>query len=142
MYEILFLVLRLSYELELTSGGIDIGGTYTVRFAEESLKFECSYPRVVAVEAVKYNVTSFSTQPIKNHGFLNYEMNVDVGEVGDITTVTISPQHSLGSTIFAKLIECKITEETGDRAIYPIHSFYDEKFGFQRERMTKMYLEN
>ena len=133
----MFLVLRLSYELELTSGGIDIGGTSTVRFAEESLKFECSYPRVVAVEAVKYNVTSFSTQSIKNHGFLNYEMHVDVGEVGDITTVTISPQHSLESTIFAKLIECKITEETGDRTIYPIHSFNGEKFGFQRERKTK-----
>ena len=133
----MFLVLRLSYELELTSGGIDIGGTSTIRFAEESLKFECSYPRVVAVEVVKYNVTSFSTQSIENHGFLNYEMNVDVGEVGDITTVTISPQHSLGSKIFAKLIECKITDETGVRTIYPIHSFYNDEFCFQIEIMNK-----
>ena len=123
-------MLRLSYELELTSGGIDMGTT-TVRFAEESLKFECSYPRLVAVEAIKFNVTSFSTQTIQNHGFLNYEMNVDVGDDGDITMVTISPQHSLGNKIFAQLIECKITEETGDRIIYPIHSFYNGKLGFQ-----------
>ena len=127
LFELFYSVVRLSYELELTSGGINIGGTTSVRFAEESLKFECSYPRLVAVEAIKFNVTSFSTQTIQNHGFLNYEMNVDVGEVGDFTTVTISPGHSLGNKIFAKLIECKITEEQGNRTIYPIHSFNGEK---------------
>ena len=129
--------MRLSYELELTSGGIDMG-TSSIRFAEESIKFECSYPRFISVEAVQYNVTSFPQQTIKNHGFLNYEMSVEPGEVGDMTTVTIIPRHSLGDKMFAKLIECKITEETSDRAIYPIHSLYNDKFGFQIESWAKL----
>ena len=83
--------------------------------------------RFLIYENYEDYVTSFSTQTIQNHGFLNYEMNVDVGEVEDFTTVTISPGHSLGNKIFAKLIECKITEEQGNRTIYPIHSFNGEK---------------
>ena len=41
--------MRLSYELETNNGGLDIGDT-AIKFAEESLKFECSYPRVIDVK--------------------------------------------------------------------------------------------
>ena len=41
--------MRLSYELELDTGGLELGDT-AIKFAEESLKFECSYPRVIDVK--------------------------------------------------------------------------------------------
>ena len=93
--------MRLSYELELNEAP-DVGDA-AISFAEETIRFECSYPRVVDVEAVDFNVTSnLPTEPIQHHGFMTYEMVADVGEVGDMTTVTITPKHAFADRIFAK----------------------------------------
>ena len=66
-------------------------------FSDHSIDFVCKYPRSVQVDEVDFTVigTNEQTDTVEATGFMPYEMNVEVGEIGEMSTVWITPKHSI-----------------------------------------------
>ena len=73
--------------------------TYFVRFAEDSIKFQCQYSRDVNVNQEFDVETNFQAQPVTGQGAFGYNMEVNAGELGGMTTVTISPNHGFTNIV-------------------------------------------
>ena len=68
-------------------------------FAEDRIQFQCRYARTVNTDATFEVVPTFEPQPVIGNGQLAYDLNIDVGNVGGTSVVTISPNHSFGDKI-------------------------------------------
>ena len=111
----------LSYQLDVESPGIDLGDYNQVVFNEASLNFECKYSRTVEANvSVSTAETGIEDWTAYGQGQISYDLSVEMGNLGGMTKVIISPNHAL-SNVGAKLLECKIT--SGDFVVWPIHSF-------------------
>ena len=70
------------------------------RFAEAEVQFECRYPRQIDIAEHQFDVsTNFQPQPIINTGDLSYDLTVNVADVGDMSTITITPNHSIAGVV-------------------------------------------
>ena len=67
------------------------------------------------------------TENTLGQGEILFDMSIDMGSLGGMTKVVISPNHSLHN-VTAKMVECKIAVD--DFEVWPIHSFVQVK-GFQ-----------
>ena len=123
--------MSLNYALEVQSPMVDLESDQQMIFNHGSLNFECRYPRTIEAGV------SASFEPGNGnaigHGEISYDMSVEMGNLGGMTKVTITPIHNLPN-VTAQIIECQIT--SGDFEVWPIHSFYQgrvsKKFrGFQ-----------
>ena len=70
-------------------------------FAENSIVFQCKYSRTVAVDDT---MTVSQDEPVVGTGDLTYSMDVTVGALGGNTQVEITPNHSFGSQVGARLV--------------------------------------
>ena len=69
---------------------------FDLSFSDHSIDFVCKYPRSVQVdEDFAVIGTNEQTDSVEATGFIPYEMNVEVGEIGETSTVTITPKHSI-----------------------------------------------
>ena len=64
---------------------------YGVIFADESVRFECSYKRTIDVNSSFE--TSLTTKPLSGTGTLGYRMTINAGTLGGVTTVSVTPNH-------------------------------------------------
>ena len=113
--------MALSYQLDVESPEIDLGDYNQVVFNEASLNFECKYSRTVRANiSVSTAETGIEDWTAYGQGQISYDLSVEMGNLGGMTKVIISPNHAL-SNVGARLLECKIT--SGDFVVWPIHSF-------------------
>ena len=68
-----------------------------IRFAEDSIEFQCRYARTVSAESV-VSVSDFE-QPLAGVGSLDYSMDVQAGSLGGTTNVNISANHNFDTVI-------------------------------------------
>ena len=71
-------------------------------FAENSIVFQCKYSRTVAVDDTM--TVESQDEPVVGTGDLTYSMDVTVGALGGNTQVEITPNHSFGSQVGARLV--------------------------------------
>ena len=70
------------------------------QFADESITFNCIYPRSVEISDFEFGVDPiFQPNTTDKFGSLKYELEVNVGAVGEMSTMVISPKHDLGNII-------------------------------------------
>ena len=111
----------LSYTLVVESPDFDLGDNNQVVFNEAFLNFECKYSRTVQANvSVSTAVTGIEDSTAVGQGQISYDLSVEMGSLGGMTKVIISPNHAL-SNVGARLLDCKIT--SGDFVVWPIHSF-------------------
>ena len=71
-------------------------------FAEDFVVFQCRYARSINVdESIAIDPDA---QPEVGRGDLTYSMTITAGELGGTTTVEITPNHSFGDDVDAKLV--------------------------------------
>ena len=113
--------MALSYQLEVESPDFDLGDNNQVVFNEQFLNFECKYSRTVEANiSVSTAETGIEDSTAFGQGKISYDLSVEMGNLGGMTKVIISPKHSLPN-VGARLLECKIT--SGDFVVWPIHAF-------------------
>ena len=71
-------------------------------FAEDSVVFQCRYARTISV--VESMTIDPDAQPEVGRGDLTYSMTITAGELGGTTTVEITPNHSFGDDVDARLV--------------------------------------
>ena len=118
---IYFLEMALSYQLEVESPDFDLGDNNQVVFNEQFLNFECKYSRTVEANfSASVAETEMEDSTAFGQGQISYDLSVEMGNLGGMTKVIISPKHSLPN-VGARLLECKIS--SGDFVVWPIHAF-------------------
>merc|ERR1711937_490761 len=86
--------LMLTYTISPSTDGYSIGGGEFIRFSEESIRFQCSYPRNIDTEEHDFTVqTDFQPQPIHNTGTLSYSLDVTEAVVGQEAEMRITAEH-------------------------------------------------
>ena len=70
-------------------------------FAEDSVVFQCRYSRSINVDD---QITVESPQPEVGRGDLTYSMAITAGALGGTTRVQITPNHSFGDEVGARLV--------------------------------------
>ena len=69
---------------------------FDLSFSDHSIDFVCKYPRSVQVdENFAVIGTNEQSDTVEATGFIPYEMNVEVGDIGEMNTVTITPKHEI-----------------------------------------------
>ena len=113
--------MTLSYRLEVESPEVDFGNSNVMVFNEQFLNFECKYSRTVEANfSASVAETEIEDSTAFGQGQISYDLSVEMGNLGGMTKVIISPNHALPN-VGAKLLECKIS--SGDSVVWPIHSF-------------------
>ena len=75
-------------------------------FAEDSVVFQCRYARSINVD--ESMTIDPDTQPEVGRGDLTYAMAITAGTLGGTTTVQITPNHSFGDDVGARLVETNL----------------------------------
>ena len=70
-------------------------------FAEDSVVFQCRYARAINVD--ESMIIDPDTQPEVGRGDLTYTMAITAGALGGTTSVQITPNHSFGNEVGARL---------------------------------------
>ena len=71
---------------------------YKLRFAEESVQFQCRYPRTVNTGS-QMTLAPPPPQPIIGVRVFNYEMNIQVGSHGGDTIVSVNANHNIAGIV-------------------------------------------
>ena len=71
-------------------------------FAEDSVVFQCRYARTISV--VESMTIDPDAQPEVGRGDLTYSMAITAGALGGTTSVQITPNHSFGKEVGARLV--------------------------------------
>jgi hypothetical protein len=125
--------LALTYTMELLSDSVALNADQTMVFnSGGSLSFQCTYGRIVSASSSITVVNPDDGTAATGEGELSYEMTVNMGELGGVTNVSITPNHSLN--VYPRLTNCKI--ESGDFEVYPVHSFQDGVTCFDQTRLN------
>ena len=74
----------------------------TFSFAEDNVVFQCRYARAINVD--ESMIVDPDTQPEVGRGDLTYSMAISHGALGGTTTVQITPNHSFGDEVGARLV--------------------------------------
>merc|ERR1711917_106728 len=74
----------------------------TFSFAEDNVVFQCRYARAINVD--ESMIIDPDTQPEVGRGDLTYAMAITAGALGGTTTVQITPNHSFGNHVGARLV--------------------------------------
>ena len=84
----------LSYSIEPSSNNS------IFQFADKSITFKCTYPRSIEISDFEFDVDSI-LQPNTTEmlGSLTYQLEVNPGNVGEMSTIIISPKHDLGNIV-------------------------------------------
>ena len=70
------------------------------RFADESIEFQCTYDRQIDIAEFEITFDSDTGDPIKKHGnSLGYSIDVNVGNVGEMSKIIIKPEHNVDGVI-------------------------------------------
>ena len=80
----------------------DIVVQTTFSFAEDNVVFQCRYARAINVD--ESMIIDPDTQPEVGRGDLTYSMAITAGALGGTTTVQITPNHSFGNQVGARLV--------------------------------------
>ena len=89
----IILVLTLSYTVIPSPN--DLG----FRFADESIEFQCTYDRQIDIAEFQITFDSDTGEPIKKHSSLGYEVDVNVGGIGEMSKIIITPDHDVNGVI-------------------------------------------
>ena len=73
-------------------------------FDDESIEFQCNYPRTVNTDVTVERNPKPESQPATKTGQLSYNIDVAFGDPGADSVVTISPNHIFGSYINPRYI--------------------------------------
>ena len=72
------------------------------QFADKSITFKCTYPRSIEISDFEFDIDSI-LQPntTEKLGSLSatYQLEVNAGNVGEMSTITISPNHDLDNIV-------------------------------------------
>jgi len=110
--------IKLSYTARNTGKSLNIDN-YRVIFADESVRFECSYKRSIDINS-SFDI-ALTTTPLTGTGNLGYKMEVKPGVLGERTSVSVTPNH-IYTQIYPRVVECKVVNEKGQNPVYLIHS--------------------
>ena len=84
----------MSYTVEPSSSNPNI------QFADKSITFKCTYPRSVEISDFEFDVDPITQLNTTDKlGSLNYDLKMNVGDVGHMSTMVISPQHNLTNIV-------------------------------------------
>ena len=83
----------MSYTIEPSSNGLGY------RFTKESIKFECSYARAIDVDDFEIHFDPEKPALIQNSGSLVYNLDVNVNDIGEMSTLIFTPQHNITDII-------------------------------------------
>ena len=89
----IILVLTLSYTVIPSPN--DLG----FRFADESIEFQCTYDRQIDIDKFEITFDSDTGEPIKKHSSLGYKVDVNVGGIGEMSKIIITPDHDVNGVI-------------------------------------------
>ena len=66
------------------------------QFADESITFKCSYPRAIEISDFEFDVNTIpKLNTTDKLGSLEYDIEINVAEVGEMSKLIISPKHDL-----------------------------------------------
>ena len=84
----------LSYSVEPTSNNS------IFQFADNSISFKCTYPRSIEISDFEFDVDPISRpNTTEMIGSLTYQLDVNTGDVGELSTIIISPKHDLDNIV-------------------------------------------
>ena len=92
-YFLSILVLTLGYTVTPTAN--DLG----FRFADESIEFQCTYDRQIDIAEFQITFDSETPEPLRKHSSLGYGIEVDVGGIGEMSKMIITPDHDVNGVI-------------------------------------------
>ena len=81
---------------------ISITRNFIFSFADDNVVFQCRYSRSISVDEGLVVVSP--TQPEVGTGDLTYSMIIAAGALGGTTNVEITPNHSFGDEVGARLV--------------------------------------
>ena len=85
--------LTLSYTIQPTVHPI-------FQFAESSITFKCSYPRSIEISDYDFDVNPvLQLNTTDKLGSLEYNLDVNVAEVGFMSSLIISPKHDISNIV-------------------------------------------
>ena len=83
--------------MEPSDNGLDY------RFADDSIVFQCDYPRSINLDEFEINFDSVDTSdPIRKEGSsltYAYDLQVNVGGSGEMSTIIITPLHNISGVV-------------------------------------------
>ena len=66
------------------------------QFADESITFKCIYPRTIEISDYEFDVNTIpKLNTTDKLGSLEYDIEINVAEVGEMSKLIISPKHDL-----------------------------------------------
>ena len=92
-HKIFILVLTLSYTVSPSPNNLGF------RFADESIEFQCTYDRQIDIAEFQITFDSETGEPIKKHSSLGYKVDVNVGGIGEMSKIIITPDHDVNGVI-------------------------------------------
>ena len=70
------------------------------QFAEQSITFRCSYPRSIEISDFDFDVNPvLQLNTTDKLGSLEYNFDVNVAEVGHMSSLIISPKHDISNIV-------------------------------------------
>ena len=70
------------------------------QFAEQSITFRCSYPRSIEISDFDFDVNPvLQLNTTDKLGSLEYNFDVNVAEVGYMSSLIISPKHDISNIV-------------------------------------------
>ena len=70
------------------------------QFAQSSITFKCSYPRSIEISDYDFDVNPVLQQnTTEKLGSLDYNLDVNVAEVGYMSSLIISPKHDISNIV-------------------------------------------
>ena len=112
--------MSLSYALDVNSPEVDLGDGQQMVLNQEALNFECRYSRTVRASVNASMTDTSESGNAFGQGEISFDMSIEMGDLGGMTKVVISPNHALHN-VTARLLECKVTVD--DFEVWPIHTF-------------------
>ena len=71
-----------------------------IQFADESITFKCTYPRSIEISDFEFDVDPIQQLNTTDMlGSLSYDLQVNVGAVGERSTLIISTKHGLTNLV-------------------------------------------
>ena len=88
-------VLALTYTFELTDSSSSLNENQEMVFNNGQITFECTYGRTISASSNAVVTSGTGETDVTGEGELTYDMEVDIGELDGVTSVSIIPNHSL-----------------------------------------------
>ena len=93
-HKIFILVLTLSYTVTPSPNNLGF------RFADESIEFQCTFDRQIDIAEFEITFDSVTGEPIQKQGnSLGYSLEVNVGNVGEMSKIIIKPEHNVDGVV-------------------------------------------